>query len=195
VKAASAIQPVIELNRHMTKIRVALLAAVAGVALAGCSGGDHADLDQELRDLTKDVRGRVPPLPQVKPYEATPYAGFDLPDPFGPAKIKLLNPQTAGGNGTPGPDLARAKEPLESFPIESLKMVGTLNREKQTFALVKAEQSIYRVRVGNYLGQNFGVVTKISEGELSLKELVQDGTGDWAERVATMVLQEVEAKR
>ena len=182
--------------RAMARVTgVALIAGLGGAGLVGCGSADHTALDQELRDLTKDARGRVPPLPHVKPYEAVAYAAFEMPDPFGPAKMKLLSPSTVSAGSNPGPDLTRSKEPLEAYPLETLKMVGTLQRDRQTFALIKADQGVYRVRSGNYLGQNFGVITKISEGEISLKELVQDGTGDWAERIATVLLQEVEAKR
>lgn len=173
-----------------------VLAFLAGVALAACESAPHADLDRELKELTKDAKGKIEPLPQVKTYEAVPYAAFELPDPFGPAKIKLLDPKRGTNEGSgPQPDLTRPKEPLEAYPLESIKMVGTLQRDRQTWALVRADQGVYRVRIGNYLGQNFGVITKISESEISLKELIQDGTGDWSERVSSLLLQEAEAKR
>jgi len=73
-------------------------------------------------------------------------------------------------------------------------MVGTLERGKQTFALVKADAGLYRVRVGNYLGQNFGVITKITDSEVALRELVQDSGGDWTERESTLLLQEADLK-
>ena len=94
------------------------------------------------------------------------------------------------------PDLTRRKEPLEAFPLESLAMVGTLERDKTIFALVRTpERDVYQVRPGNYVGQNFGVVTGIAEGEVKLKELVQDGAGDWTERSSTLQLQQAEAAR
>ena len=173
--------------------RALVLAAL--LALGGCDAVEHADLQAELRDLTKDAKGKVDPLPEMQPYEPVEYSAFDLPDPFGPAKIKLLNPAAGTGSGTPGPDLARPKEPLEAYPLESLKMVGTLSRGKANWGLVRADQGIYRVRVGNYLGQNFGVITKISDNEITLKELIQDGTGDWSERVSNLLLQEQEGKK
>jgi type IV pilus assembly protein PilP len=87
----------------------------------------------------------------------------------------------------------RPPEPLEAFPLESIQMLGTITQEKETFALVKAGPNLYRVRKGNYLGQNFGVITAIDEAQINLKELVQDSTGDWVERVSSLQL--VEAKR
>jgi type IV pilus assembly protein PilP len=173
----------------------ATLIVAAVMLVAGCDGGEQQELKSELAGLTKDVRGKVPPLPVVKPYEPVPYTAYDLPDPFGPAKILLAAKGT--GPGTGGglkPDLNRPKEPLEAFPLESLRMVGTLERGKQTFGLVRADAGLYRVRVGNYMGQNFGVITKISEAEIALRELFQDAGGDWAERESTLLLQEADAR-
>ena len=165
-------------------------AAVALVlALAGCSGGEHQDLKEELKGLTKDLRGRVDPLPVVKPYEPVPYKATEFPDPFGPAKIDVaIKPSTTVGGLKP--DLNRPKEPLEAYPLESLKMVGVLEQSKQMFALVRADASLYRIKVGNYLGQNFGLVTAISDTQVQLRELVQDAAGDWTERVSSLQLQE-----
>jgi len=176
-------------------MRRAILILAAGALLAGCDGGEQQELRGELNSLTKDLRGKVQPLPVVKPYEPVPYTAYDLPDPFGPAKIQLA--AKGAGTGSGGglkPDLNRPKEPLEAFPLESLRMVGTLERAKQTFGLVRADAALYRVRVGNYMGQNFGVITKISEAEITLRELFQDAGGDWAERESTLLLQEADAK-
>lgn len=167
--------------------RVALI--ILSVFLSACGGEEHSDLKQELNVLAKDLRGKIDPLPVVKPYEPVPYAGTDMPDPFGPAKIELVTKSASGGGGLK-PDLNRPKEPLESYPLESLRMVGVLQQSKQTFALVKADTSLYRVKVGNYLGQNFGLVTSIGENQVQLRELVQDATGDWTERQSTMQLLE-----
>lgn len=174
--------------------RLAITLGVA-LALAGCEGSEQQELRAELASMTKDLRGKVDPLPVVKPYEPVPYTAYDLADPFGPAKIQLVAAKGAGqGAGGLQPDLNRPKEPLEAFPLESLKMVGTLERGKQTYALVRADAGLYRVRVGNYLGQNFGVITKITDSEVALRELVQDAGGDWTERESTLLLQEADLK-
>jgi type IV pilus assembly protein PilP len=87
--------------------------------------------------------------------------------------------------------MKRAREPLEAYPIENLKMVGTIAQKKQVFALIKTPDSnLFRVKQGNYLGQNFGLITEINEAAVKLKEIVQDGTGDWAERESTLQLQD-----
>ena len=165
-----------------------------GLAVAACGEDQHQDLKEELKALTKDMAGKVEPLPVVKPYEPVPYKAFDAQEPFGPAKIELVT-KSGGSGGGIKPDLNRPKEPLEAFPLETLKMVGVIQQNKQTFALVRADASLYRVKAGNYVGQNFGLVTGITEIQLQLRELVQDAAGDWTERVSTLQLQESEAKK
>ncbi len=169
-------------------------AAVLALSLAACGGEQYGDLRKELDQLTKDVRGRVDPLPQVKPYEPVPYKAFDEVDPFKPSRIDVVasGAALAGASGIK-PDLNRPKEPLEAFPLETLRMVGTLSQEKETYGLVKAGPNLFRVKKGNYMGLNFGVITAIDESEIKLKELVQDGGGDWVERVSSLQL--VEAQR
>lgn len=90
------------------------------------------------------------------------------------------------------PDFNRHKEPLESFPLESLKYVGVLLKAKASYAIILADGALHQVKLGNYMGQNFGVITKISESEVALRELIQDPGGQWVERVSTLQLQEKE---
>jgi type IV pilus assembly protein PilP len=171
-----------------------VLALAALCVLAACGGEQYGDLKQELAQLTKDLRGKVDPLPQVKPYEPVPYKAFDEVDPFKPARIEVVatGAAMAGASGIK-PDLNRPKEPLEAFPVESLRMVGTLQQDKQVYGLVRAGANLFRVKKGNYMGLNFGVITGIDENEIKLKELVQDGGGDWVERISSLQL--VEAQR
>jgi type IV pilus assembly protein PilP len=174
-------------------MRLALAMALA-LLLAGCGGEEFGDLKAELKEKTKDLRGQIDPLPVVKPYEPVAYTVFDQPDPFGPSKIELVTKSAGTGGGGLKPDLNRPKEPLEAYPLESLKMVGVWQQPKATFALVKADTGLYRVKVGNYLGQNFGLVTAISGTQIQLRELIQDAQGDWSERQSTLQLQEVGGK-
>lgn len=161
-----------------------------GLLLAGCGGEEFSDLKTELKDKTKDLRGRIAPLPVVKPYEPVPYTAFDLKDPFSSSKIELAIKPSGGGSGLK-PDLNRPKEPLESYPLESLRMVGVIHQKEAYFGLVKADAGLFRVKTGNYMGQNFGLITRINDGEIQLRELVQDASGDWSERQSTLQLQEV----
>jgi type IV pilus assembly protein PilP len=167
-----------------------LLVVLAGLAVAGCGGESHQDLRAWMAEQGKGVRGRLDPVPQMKPFEPFAYNAFDLPDPFKPRKI-----EPAKGASKLAPDLARRREPLEAFPLESLSMVGTLARNKAVFGLVRTpEKDIYQVRPGNYVGQDFGVIVAIGDSEIKVKELVQDGGGDWTERTSTLQLQRPDQK-
>ena len=160
------------------------------VLLAGCGGESHQDLRAWMADQGKGARGRVDPLPQIRPYEPFAYNAFDLPDPFKPRKIE----PTKGGSKL-APDLSRRREALESYQLESLNMVGTLAKDKTMYALVRTpDKDVYQVTQGNYLGQNFGVIVAITDGEVRLKELVQDGSGDWTERTGTLQLIQADTK-
>jgi len=170
--------------------RIVMAAAVAA-ALAGCSS-EMDDLKQFVRESDKNLPRRVDPLPAVKPFEPFTYEGFDLPDPFKPRKLSAPK-EGAGANGI-APDLNRRKEPLEAFPLEQLKMVGTLAQGKDTYALVRADKTLYRVKKGNYMGQNFGLITDVNDNEIKLKEIVQDSAGDWAERQSVLPLLEETGK-
>ena len=169
----------------------ALLCCGLVLLVAGCGGESHQDLRVWMQEQGKGVKGKLDPLPQVKPYEPFAYNAFDLPDPFKPRKIEAVT-----GGSKLAPDLNRRKEPLESFPLESLQMVGTIQRAKNTYALVRTtDKDVYQIRVGNYMGQNFGVVVEVTDGEIRLKELVQDGAGDWTERSSTIQLAETDQRQ
>ena len=174
--------------------RVALLSMMMmALLVAGCGGQSHQDLRNWMAEQGKGVRGKLDPLPQIKPYEPFAYNDFDLPDPFKPRKIE---PMKAENTSKLAPDLNRRREPLEAYPLEGLSMVGTLERGKALYALVKTpERDIYQVRQGNHMGQNFGVVVGITDSEIKLKELMQDGAGDWSERSSTLNLLQNDPKR
>ena len=168
------------------------LLLVAALALAACGGDEHSDLKNELSQLTKDFRGRVDPLPQVRPYEPVPYTAEGQVDPFRPQRIDVaqrkLSPSAS--NARVERERDRPKEPLEAFPLDAIQMVGTLSQNKEMFALVRAGAGLFRVKRGNYMGQNFGVITNIDEGAINLKEVVQDSGGDWVERSSSLQMQE-----
>ena len=172
----------------MRKISLVLVALV----LAACSNSEHDDLRQWMDDASKNIKGRIPPLPQVKPYEPVAYDVSNLMDPFKPSKIGVEQKKSGGGLR---PDMDRPREPLEAYPLESLKYVGVMTRKKSSYALIQVDGALYQVRPGNYMGQNFGVITKVSESEVALKELVQDSAGDWVEKESSLLLQSQEARK
>jgi type IV pilus assembly protein PilP len=163
--------------------RLASIVIVLG--LSGCGGGGMEDLRTFVTETGKDMQGKIEPLPEVRVYEPFSYDAFDLPDPFKPRKL------STGGGGGMQPDFNRPKEPLESFSLETLKMVGMLSRQGVIHAVIKTpDNAIYHVRKGNYAGQNFGLITEITDSEVTLREIVQDSAGDWSERTSTLILQE-----
>lgn len=173
--------------RFSTLLPLHLFALVAmSVIVVGCSFDEGDDLDQYMRDATNGVKPRIKPLPEVRPYMALQYnADGTLVDPF--RARKAVNKSTALQ-----PNLNRPKEPMEAYPLESLKYVGLLSKNKLIYALLKTpDDGVQHVKVGNYVGQSFGRVTQITDSEIVLKEIVQDDlTGDWVERISTLALQE-----
>lgn len=164
--------------------------AVAALLVTGCGGDEFSDLRQFVKESGEGLRGRVEPIPEVKQFEPFAYNAFDLPDPF-KARTTIADSRTSGGGG-PQPDLNRRKEALEAFPLESLQMVGTLEQKRIYYALIKTpDKNLYRVKVGNYVGQNFGVITAISDSAVTLKEVIQDSSsGSWTERTSNLQLLE-----
>jgi len=166
-----------------------------GAAMVGCGSGQYDDLREFVNNPgdASGARVRVDPLPRVEPYQASTFVATEIEDPFRPRKVE----PTRVAKGTLQPDLNRRREPLESFPLDNLRMVGTLQQGKQMFALIRTpDNNLFRVRVNNYMGQNFGLIQEITESGVKLKELVQDGNGEWTERVSSLFLQdETENKR
>lgn len=155
--------------------------------LAGCAGSDHEDLREWMREATKDIKGNVRPLPEVKPYESVQFDVGKEGDPFRPGKIAPDSEKSGSGVQ---PDVSRPREPLESYPLESLAFVGVLEQGTKRYALIKADEALHRVAVGNYMGRDFGMVVKVAETEVTLKELIQDAGGDWVERMSVLQLLE-----
>ena len=168
------------------------IAAVAA-ALAACGGSEHADIKKWMNDETKNLKGQVGKIDEPKKFSAFRYESDKAIDPFNNAKIALVAESKKGAAAGSGlkPDFDRPKEVLEAFPLENISMVGMMKQKTAFFGIVKAETNLHRVKVGNYMGQSFGIITSITETEITLKELVQDGGGDWIERVSTLQLQEV----
>jgi type IV pilus assembly protein PilP len=174
-------------------------ALVCCLLLAGCASDEHTDIKQWMKDSTKDLRGRVPPLPEVKPFPVVSYDAMDVVDPFQPSRIEPE--KKAAGVGVKGPpDLDPNLHPLIKYPLESLRFVGILRKEKMLYAAVLADRKIYQAKIGSYMGQNYGMVSDIQtspgmdEARLVLRELVQDSSGDWVERVTNFEMQAMPAQ-
>ena len=176
-----------------------LLIALFGF-LAACSSGDHEDLKQWMADNTKDMKGGVPKLPEVKPYEPVPYDVDAMLDPFKPGKIEpeSKSKQGAGKGGAFQPEFDARElrnSLLEKYPVESLKMIGFLNVNNTPMAVIQVEDKVKQVKLGDYIGLDFGMVTKVSDKEIELRELIQDSAGDWSERKSSLYLQSKEGSK
>jgi type IV pilus assembly protein PilP len=172
--------------------RIYLLTVVA-IFVSACSSEPNEDLRQWVKESDDKVTQQIEPLPEVAPYEGFTYAGDDLFEPF--KQRKVIDPNKKDGTNK-GPDLERRKELLESYPLDQLTFVGTMEQSKTNYALIKADNTIHRVKAGNYLGQNFGRIVAINETEVLLKESIQDSEGEWKESEAALQLvDELEKKK
>lgn len=176
------------MNMHSMRarilIRIALLLLLA--FLAGCAKGTR-DLEEKLAEIRSRQGAPVEPLPAMREFPPFPYTAFDLRDPFAPFSDDENAP--SGGGAGPKPDPDRPKEYLESYPLDSLDMVGTLGTVNDLAALLKDPDGVvHRLRPGNYIGQNDGQITAIFEDRIELVELVSNGNGGWIERPASIAL-------
>ncbi|HSW15154.1 MAG TPA: pilus assembly protein PilP [Solimonas sp.] len=159
---------------------------LVSVALLSACGKGMGDLEEWVTEVKARKPAAIEPIPQIKQYETFAYEPGTRRDPF-----STLEPQRQQAANGPRPDLNRNKEPLEEFPIDALRMLGTINSGGSTYALVRAPDGVvHRVTLKNHLGQNYGEITAISEGEVSLQELVPDGFGGWIQRPASLALAE-----
>ena len=167
------------------KIILLTFAVTFVIMLTACAQNDYSDLDEFVRNAGVGLQGRVEPLPEVKHYKSFVYGAFELFNPFAPHKNDQVQTVLDGIQ----PDLSRRKEVLESYPLESLAMVGTLQQKDMIYALIKSpEGTLYRIKTGNYMGQNFGRISHISESEVKLQEIVQEGVNEWVERTSALML-------
>lgn len=170
----------------------ALVIAVFG--LTGCFGDDQQDIKQWMQEQRNATKPNVPPIPEPKKFTPSPYQTDTTIDPFSNQKLaqalKRESSQATANAALVAPELNRRKDALEGFPLDSIAMVGTMLPKGVPVALVRVDKLLYQVRVGNYLGQNYGKVVKLTETELVLREIVQDAAGEWIERQASLQLQE-----
>jgi type IV pilus assembly protein PilP len=171
--------------RHKFVRICSALACVAYVGLTACSSADD-DLARFIEDTKKEPGGRVEPLPEVKPYETFTYSAAEMRSPFLPS-----SPGSGSGVAGVRPDQKRNREFLEQFPLDTLRMVGTLKLGGRVYGLVRTKDGlVHRVSDGNYLGQADGKITEISPSKISLIEIVPDGLGGYMERPAGLALNE-----
>jgi type IV pilus assembly protein PilP len=167
---------------------MSILLATAG--LAGC-GADLNELQQWMEQQRREVKPNVPPLQPPRKFDPQPYVAADTVEPFSTQKLAVAfkRDERAPSSLLAG-ELKRRKEPLEAYPLDNMTMVGSVNKAGRPFALLRVDGLLYQVKVGDYMGQNYGRVLRVSETELVLREVVQDAAGEWIERNSTLQLLE-----
>lgn len=166
--------------------------ALAASALSACDSGQE-DMQRWMAEQRAQVKPSVPPISEPKKFTPQAYTEASAFEPFNILKLTQALRRESNQPSTSeliAPELARRKEALEAFPLDSMAMVGSMNRNGQPVALLRVDKLLYKVRVGEYLGLNYGRITRINETEIALREIVQDAAGEWIERVATLQLQE-----
>jgi type IV pilus assembly protein PilP len=167
------------------------LTAMALIAvLSGC-GADQQELRAWMDQQAREVKPNVTPLQAPKKFDPQPYNAAAAVEPFSNQKLTVaLKQEASQPNSLLSAQLNRRKEPLEAYPLDSMSMVGSVNKQGLPFALLRVDNLLYQVKVGDHLGQNYGRITKIAETEIALREIVQDAAGEWIERPAALQLQE-----
>ena len=165
-------------------------AVLAAAVLAGCSA-EHEELREWMEREQREVKPSVPPLQPPKKFDPEPYTSVQAVEPFSPQKLSVaLRQESRQPSSLLASELNRRKEPLEAYPLDSMSMVGSVNKNNQPYALLRVDKLLYQVKVGDHLGQNYGRVTRIAETEITLREIVQDAAGEWIERPVALQLQE-----
>lgn len=160
------------------------------LALAGCGDSDVQEVRQWMKQTDAQAHVAVTPISEPKTFIPFAYSASAEVDPFSPNKLLAELAKQANAGGGVRPDTTRRKEFLESFPLDAVKMVGTMEKAKVIYALLQVDKSVYQVRPGQHVGQNFGLITSVTDDAVTVKEIVQDATGDWVERISKLELQE-----
>jgi type IV pilus assembly protein PilP len=163
---------------------------VATLALTAC-GGEQEELSQWMEQQRREVKPSVQPLTPPKKFDPQGYVSISGVEPFSTQKLTVaLKQEARQPNSLLASEINRRKDPLEAYPLDSMSMVGSVVRSGRPYALLKVDNLLYQVKPGDYLGQNYGKITRISETEIALREIVQDAAGEWIERTSALQLQE-----
>lgn len=177
-------------KRVNLQINLQVVYVVCLSLLAGCSSGDFSDLNQYILAVKARPKGSIPPLPENKVIESFIFKPEGLRDPFKPPEQpeQVQGVDVSTGSGI-RPDTNRRKEELEAFPLDGLKMVGTIVIKSNLWGLIKAsDKTVYRVQVGNYMGSNYGKIIRISPDKIELMEILPDKPGTWREQQTSLAL-------
>ena len=181
-----------QIRKRARSTRVRGAAVLAGMLLlAGCSDSDVKEVRDWMDQTRRDTPVKVTPLSEPKTFIAFAYGVSGDIDPFDPNKLLAELARAAQTSDNPfKPDMNRRREPLEAFPIDTMRMVGSMQSKGVTYGLMQIDRTMYHVRPGERIGQNFGIITSVNDDAISIKETVQDAGGDWVERTSKLELQE-----
>jgi type IV pilus assembly protein PilP len=176
--------------------RIVTGALAAAMLLAGCGDSDVREVRDWMEQVKRDTHPAVKPLPEPKDFLPYAYGARQAVDPFNPNKLLGELARAAATSNNPNqPDLQRPREQLETYPLDTMQMVGTMEKGGVRFALLQVDRSLYQVRTGQRIGQNFGVVTHVGEDAVDIREVVQDAAGEWAGRMSKLELQTKENRK
>ena len=176
--------------RKLGRLRLLVAVMLVAAVTAGCSG-EQEELAQWMEQQRREVKPDVPPLSPPKKFNPQNYSALTGVEPFSTQKLSVaLKQEARQPNSLLSAEINRRREPLEAYPLDSMTMVGSVVRTGRPYALLKVDNLLYQVKSGDYLGQNYGKITKISETGVSLREIVQDAAGEWIERTSALQLQE-----
>ncbi|QPF72536.1 pilus assembly protein PilP [Roseateles sp. DAIF2] len=179
----------------MSPLRIRLMAkwpvALSALLLLGGCAANLSELQEWMEQQRREVKPSVQPLVAPKKFLPEPYAAQVGVEPFSPQKLSVAVKQENNQlSSLLAAEMGRRREPLEAFPLDSMAMVGSLTRQARRYALLRVDNLLHQVKAGDYLGQNFGRITQITETDITLREVVQDAAGEWVERTSTLQLQE-----
>jgi type IV pilus assembly protein PilP len=172
------------------RARLLMTMGLVAFAVVGC-GGEQEELTQWMEQQRREAKPNVQPLSAPKKFTPQPYSALTGVEPFSNQKLTVaLKQEARQPNSLLAAEINRRKEPLEAYPLDSMSMVGSVLKGGHPYALLRVDNLLYQVKQGDYLGQNFGKITKISETDVALREIVQDAAGEWIERTSALQLQE-----
>lgn len=176
--------------------RIVTGALAAAMLLAGCGDSDVREVRDWMEQVKRDTHPAVKPLPEPKDFLPYAYGARQAVDPFNPNKLLGELARVAATSNNPNqPDLQRPREQLETYPLDTMQMVGTMEKGGVRFALLQVDRSLYQVRAGQRIGQNFGVVTHVGDDAVDIREVVQDAAGEWTGRMSKLELQTKENRK
>lgn len=170
--------------------RWSLAVPLLALVLSAC-GGEQQELQEWMDQQQREVKPSVQPLDAPKKFDPQSYLAITGMDPFSQQKLTVaLKQEARQPNSLLASEINRRREPLEAYPLDGMSMVGTMVKKGRTYALLRVDNLLYQVKVGDYVGQNYGKITKVTESDVAVREIVQDAAGEWVERPGSLQLQE-----